>query len=72
MFMSNSVTLTTSSPSAEVVLDVIDDTEFEGELLESFGVRLSLAADGNNYEKISITQPVLEVLIEDNDPRPSK
>ena len=54
---------------AEVVLEVTDDMMYEGEFPESFGVQLFLLS-GDNAQGVTIQQSVVEILIEDNDPRP--
>ena len=63
------VILSSSMTSAEIVLEVTDDMVYEGEFPESFGVQLSLLS-GDNAQGVAIQQSVVEILIEDNDPRP--
>ena len=63
------VALSSSTTTIDVVLEVIDDILYEGELPESFGVQLSLLM-GDNAQRVTIQPSLLEILIEDNDPRP--
>ena len=67
--MTDQVTLSSLITMAEVVLEVTDDMVYEGEFPESFGVQLSLLS-GDNAQRVTIQQPVVKILIEDNDPRP--
>ena len=67
--MTDQVTLSSLMTKPEVVLEVTDDMVYEGEFPESFGVQLSLLS-GDNAQRVTIQQSVVEILIEDNDPRP--
>ena len=67
--MTDQVTLSSLITKPEVVLEVTDDMVYEGEFPESFGVQLSLLS-GDNAQRVTIQQSVVEILIEDNDPRP--
>ena len=63
------VTLSPSVTMPEVVLEVIDDMVYDGEFPESFGVQLSLLS-GDNAQRVTIQQSVVEFLIKDNELRP--
>ena len=63
------LSLSSSTESVEVVLEVTDDMDYEGEPAESFGVRLSLLS-GENAQRVTIQPSVVNIFIEDNEPKP--
>ncbi len=62
------VTLSSLSPSFEGLIVVNDDRVFEGEINERFGVQLSLLS--GVPDRVIIETSVLEIQIEDNEPKP--
>ncbi len=58
-----------SSTSYEGIIVVNDDEDFEGDINERFGVQLSLLS-GDVPDRVTIETSVLEIQIEDNEPRP--
>ena len=68
---SEAVALSSSVSFEERLIIVADDPEYEGQEEEIFLVQISLLS-GANAERVTLQPSVLEIRIEDNDPKPSE
>ena len=66
------VTLSGQNPFEELIIPIMDDTEYDGPDDEEFLVQVRLAPNGQNSERVRISADLAEVSVNiiDNDRRP--
>ena len=66
------VTLSGQNPFEELIIPIMDDTEYDGPDDEKFFVQVRLAPNGQNSERVRISADLAEVSVNiiDNDRRP--
>ena len=66
------VTLSGQNPFEELIIPIMDDTEYDGPDDEEFFVQVRLAPNGQNSERVRISADLAEVSVNiiDNDRRP--
>ena len=66
--------LSDASPFVELIIPIIDDSEYEGPVDEIFFVEARLSPDGQNSERVRIasSQERVTINIGDNDVKPGR
>ena len=66
------VTLSGQNPFEELLIPIIDDSDYEGPNDEEFFVQVHLDPNGQNSERVRISPDLAEISINimDNEPRP--
>ena len=72
MKMESTVSLSGQNPFEELIIPIVDDTEYEGPDDEEFFVQVRLASNGQNSERVRISADLMEVSVSiiDNERRP--
>ena len=72
MQLETTVSLSGSNPFEELIIPIIDDSEYEGPNDEEFFVQVRLAPNGQNSERVRISANLAEVSVSiiDNERRP--
>ena len=72
MQLETTVSLSGPNPFEELIIPIIDDSEYEGPNDEEFFIQVRLAPNGQNSERVSISANLAEVSVSiiDNERRP--